>query len=536
MLIGTISYPGLTTYLSASMTLTTGADPSLCVIQMLPQVEPLDPVGDLTFAYNTTEFTFRDCVVVDVSSRLTTSGHTVTVTIADRRYSWKFGYITGKYNQRSRDGVAFIGQQKTARELCAILLEKCGEPNVDLQYVPTDVYPTVEWDYSNPAAELNSFLDAQNLVVSLGTDDIVRIWPKTVGNDIIDDETTLSPSYSIIAKSRPKSVTVVGDRIQVQCRFDLQPVGLDVDYSVKGIDSLSYRPNQGFLDPWYHLDVSDDDARKLALQSVYRWYRIAGVTGFGGLYDIPQIGILNGPENIHLLSYKIDQARGDDGVVRALPAEIIGEYFNMRASADNTIGNREPYDGSFSIDPDTRLVKFGQPILRLANSQWTAAPIKLETSFNVVARDGETMRYTLVRNLNAPFSLRQRDTLVVRLPELRLAIRQQYEDEQDPESNQPNRPIAVLDNRGHVEGNATLQADRIIATITDTSGLDVEWAGLKPISPDGAIKQVTWRLGAGPTTTRASRNREHAPMTEQEKQQRADLARLRDQAYWRTVD
>ena len=63
---------------------------------------------------------------------------------------------------------------------------------------------------------------------------------------------------------------------------------------------------------------------------------------------------------------------------------------------------------------------------------------------------------------------------------------------------------------------------------------ELEWGGIEAISPDGAIQQVSWRVGFGaPAVTRASRNTEHKLFTpsykERRRQEKLD-ALLRDVA------
>jgi hypothetical protein len=55
---------------------------------------------------------------------------------------------------------------------------------------------------------------------------------------------------------------------------------------------------------------------------------------------------------------------------------------------------------------------------------------------------------------------------------------------------------------------------------------DVTYAGLVPLSPDGAIQQVSWSVGGSGAITRASRNGEHHPFIPgyQERKRQARIA------------
>jgi hypothetical protein len=71
-----------------------------------------------------------------------------------------------------------------------------------------------------------------------------------------------------------------------------------------------------------------------------------------------------------------------------------------------------------------------------------------------------------------------------------------------------NNPTGANDNTSAVEQEASESLDAAQAAFQTLVTSQVEYAGLVPISPDGAIQQVQWSGGLSGCVTRASRNSE----------------------------
>ena len=78
-------------------------------------------------------------------------------------------------------------------------------------------------------------------------------------------------------------------------------------------------------------------------------------------------------------------------------------------------------------------------------------------------------------------------------------------------SNTDFAVAAVTDNTADLDRPAADYLDAANARHQGEEATDVTFAGIVPLEPDGAIRQITWSVGGGqPATTRASRNSEHA--------------------------
>ena len=95
---GLAHFPGIDQLLSASITLGHGISPSSAKLQIAPQVNFAAETGTLSFEYDGTTVAFPDCKVDRSSMDRNERGEVVQLSILDRRWKWRFGQISGKYN------------------------------------------------------------------------------------------------------------------------------------------------------------------------------------------------------------------------------------------------------------------------------------------------------------------------------------------------------------------------------------------------------------------------------------------------------
>jgi hypothetical protein len=238
----------------------------------------------MSFSDGVRTVTFSDCKITDVQGNFS-DGQTMTIAILDRRWKWRFGQISGRYNIRV-GGQIETGSKKNPRELLKLVFQSMGDSRYDVRQVPVDTFPYIDWDLTTPDAALTQICDAINCHVCLGFDDVVRIVPDGVGADLPDLPSS-SSSVGLDVGVRPGKVGVASGLMRWQFDFPLTPVGLDVDGKVKPIDELSYRPKSKSgkplsKTPWEGVDpvemwceqTVDTALRKLAVETVWRWYRI----------------------------------------------------------------------------------------------------------------------------------------------------------------------------------------------------------------------------------------------------------------------
>jgi hypothetical protein len=167
---GLISYPGLQTFTKAEYVLSQGISPGKCTIE-LPQelVDGLEATGDLTITYADQTITLPNCLLDSAHIDQGEKGYIARVTILDRRWQWKFGYISGHYNIRMPGGANAnegfnssgsngggnnkirAGTEQAPQDLATLCLQAMGEQNYDVSALPNDPRPEIDWSWHNPA-------------------------------------------------------------------------------------------------------------------------------------------------------------------------------------------------------------------------------------------------------------------------------------------------------------------------------------------------------------------------------------------------
>src|SRR5262245_23514925 len=99
-----LRFPGIQQVIRWSFTLSHGAAPSVATVDVAPQAGAPAEVGTLQIVFGSLRLQFPDCVVDHALVRRSPAGMVVGLTLLDRRWKWKFGEISGRYNLRTRSG------------------------------------------------------------------------------------------------------------------------------------------------------------------------------------------------------------------------------------------------------------------------------------------------------------------------------------------------------------------------------------------------------------------------------------------------
>lgn len=272
---------------SATYLLSRGARPSVCQVQMPYNPNLRKGPFPMTWSDGFRSITFKDCIINDVQTS-NGNGQVMSIAILDRRWKWEYPRISGKYNVRRAGNSIVKGTKKSIRDLVALCLEALGEKKgtYDISKMPNDVYPYVDWNYGFASAALESLCQMSNSHICLCHDDKIRIFRDGVGNELPAIPSSNS-SVGFEFGHRPGYVGVASGLFRWQFDFELEPVGVDADNSIKPIDELSYAPKakdeagneiEGTVD-WGEATFTTmagvrADCRRLAVESVWRWYRI----------------------------------------------------------------------------------------------------------------------------------------------------------------------------------------------------------------------------------------------------------------------
>lgn len=529
---GLATFPGISVITGADFTLSHGITPSVCLIRTVPHTRFIAEVGTLRFTFANTRLDFPEAVLNTASLRVDESGLRWSLQIMDRRWKWENGSIAGRYNIRGADGVVFFDTEKTPQELATLLLQAMNEQRFDVSAIPNRSRPEVTWNHVNPAQQLATLCEQLSCRIVLGIDNRVTIHRIGRGRDLPRNGLEMNEGFGWNSRRRPDSLAVVCGPRRFQSKLKLEPVGEDTGGEVKLIDDLSYTPatgwlgeNSAFFDGVVNTFVKDGktvETSDLAAKTVWRWYRVAkppagqgfAVPGFDG--DVPTVGQILPLEN-----GLIETALDPDGTRRQKPAVVSGVFRSLGKDDENTTEGTF-YSGDFQIDTSRGIVKFAKPVTKYNNAaagdfKETFADLFLTVAFPVEDLKTRIAVRTIIER-RLPGRKRGTGPLLLQHPEIIQTTRQTFTNDV--------RPLAVLDNFNDVLIEANHYLDAVQEEFRTTPSKDIQYAGLLPIQPDGAIHQVSWRVGPGGALTRASLNMEYnifvPSFAERRRQERAD--------------
>ncbi len=510
---GLCFFPGVQHVVSATYTLSHGITPGVCTIECAPQFGFVGAGGLLEFQFGPVIIQFANCKVDTFSFRFTQQGRIWALQVLDRRWKWAFGEAWGLFNKRLPDESVDPVTAATPQQLAAYLLDQMGETGYDVTQLPNDTQPEVEWEAANPAQELASLCERLGCRIVLTLGGFVVLARTGVGGTLDTTADVLQNSLTIDPPERPDALRVVCGKTRYEAVLVLDAVGLDVNGDVKPIDDLSYKPAGGWATttPPFFSQVVAGTARQLAQKTVFRWYRItdldpADPTQFLAL---PDYGTLTNyqlllPLEEGLLTTYLDE-RGNK---KTEEAWILGIFWDGGLGYANTL---KFITEDFSIGREEGIVEFSRAIFQYTAAGPVAADLLLRIAFSI--RDPVSLAYLrATRTAVYPSGNWGTGARILKRDEIARTVSVTY----DAAFN----VVGSVTNDAVVDTQATyylLAADLEYQTPTPQ---EVTYAGLKPISPDGAIQQVAWTVGPNGATTTASRNNEFSTTTPSYKERR----------------
>ncbi|MEX0675969.1 MAG: hypothetical protein WD063_02760 [Pirellulales bacterium] len=553
---GLAYFPGIDHLLSASITLGHGISPSSARMQIAPQASFTAEAGTLKFEYDGAAVEFPDCKVDRSGLARNERGEIIELSILDRRWKWRFGQISGKYNvwrddstiQAGEGGGPLADTERTPQELAALYLDAMGEEAYDVSELPNETRPPVDHDHDNPAEALADLCESQSCRVVLRLDNTVRIVRVGVGADL-PQEFLLENSAAVNLPEKPDRIAVVCGPSFFEVDFPLEAVGLDVaagsgdsqSDTIKPIDELSYKPAGGWsiADLPYFNNVGTgaggEDVtglRTLAVKSVFRYYRIMRPVNIPG-FDASSEGQITRLEQI--LPVFEEQVRvATENFDRApLAAAVFGVWYPGLDELGNTQTSLTPqgdfpppggpggvsispfYSRGFTIDAARGLVIFNEPVYQNSTpdaAAVTIAPAQLVLRTKCHVRDAETLatkRHVRGRstggNLGTPTRYIKRDEIVLtHVPTYDAASYGSF-----PAGGvDPRAVTAVATNLDEVDERCDRYIDLALEEYEQPLPRQVMAIGIRPIELDGAIGQVSYQVGPSGATTAVARNSE----------------------------
>lgn len=526
---------------SGTYTISHGIAPSVATLTMpLPSRNPAGR-GTLKITDGDGIVRLPNCKLDKVSVSYTDQGKLMTLYILDRRWKWEFGMISGTYNVRDAKGDLVLSTVRDAVQLARACLIAMGETGFAIEGLPVTEYPFVEWDHANPAESLQSLCDLYGCrVIYRHTSDTVLIAQTGVGDGLPAARAIKQSTPAVDFPERPDSVIIVGNDVRYEAMFTLDAVGEDIDGQVKLIDDLFYRPVGGngwsiaappnFPNiPRLALSTKSGDLTneqqhqrilELAAKSVYKWYRISIVTSPAGDlvedFTIPGYGgTIIRREQILLESVRLKQVLQHDGTWADMPAEVSGVFARDKQTslaATDAFGNSENserIESTFTIDSERGLVMFNDFVFRRKDSKIFPAQLRLRCAVRIRdAVTGALSKYELALLSGNPEG---NGPAIVHKPELSLRVQGVYSLRNKGQTSNPTwRLVDVLTNRDEIDPIAGVFAKVAAEQYGSRAAEEITYPGIVPLSPDGAIQQITWTFGPDGCSTTASRNTEHA--------------------------
>lgn len=593
-LIGFAEFPGITGILSVSAGLSHGISPGTISITTTPQPSFAASDGDLVMTCGNDRIVFHNCRVDKGSLQLDANQAVIGFTLIDRRFRWRWGEISGLWNQRlAIEGQVQSETLKTPQELAKLCLQAMGERRYDVSQLPNATRPLVNWDHDNPAQALADLCESLGCRVVLKLDDSVAIVRTGVGIMLPKDGAT-QDSITIDPPDAPDSIKLVGGASRYQGDFLLEAVGLDLDGSVRRINELSYAPANGWVgtNPENFVGLKDNKkARTLALQSVFRWYRIPFsplavdggpfyLPGYGRVRSVGQLFLENEQVLVNLQTERVMVAGGvqEQEVKKPLPAKVYGYYWpnhpgaygnwldnitNVNDKANDSNLPRWTVEGAevrfgFSLNALQHRVEFSQPVYRWQRVEVLGNVVKHVVPAALVLRTACSIRDTATRVM-VKWSLERKTGLrngtgakIIKHDEVVLTHFPEY----SPTNNRPHgvknnkavveiesdfvRPDGVLVKKPvqfdsvEIEANHYLDAAMLKYQVSEPQVLT--YHGLRPIDLDGAVQQVGWTISSsGHPSTTASRNNEY-DLTEMPYAERRFHEKFWAGKFWQAMD
>jgi hypothetical protein len=521
-----IRYQGLTwTTGESGVTLSHGTRPSKFQIETGFNPDFVPRIGPLQLVQNgRVVIEFSDCAIVEVYK---SSGDVIrfNYTLEDRRWKWwqGGGVVNGKLNTRRPDGTIKPGTEKSAREMAEFLLEQLGEQDFDASQVPNttdlDASPEMDWDYRRPAEALDDLLNALGLRCVLTTDDEIVIVQPGNGRGIPTNNLVEDVSEVIHNLAVPDSLLFVAGRTRWQSLLMLEAVGRDLPEAtgkagkIKPIDDLSYKPSDGWeayspQHPERGVTFGKDDderelARRLAKQTVWKWYRIKGQAD-GNLGPVKECSFrVSTLDQYKLFTELLDTAENNDETFAFQKPYVVGKWYDNEFDGENSPDNTQVED-ELSIDTHNSIVQFGEPKYQIDDDgNYEAADLWLFTSYTLAdPNTSQPHRYTKEVSLDGEAGT---GSLPVPVDDVFRTVRIEHE-------HNGNRYVfrRSTNNDSTLESAANFYLQAKAIEVEPDPGEDATLGGFYNVSPDGAIEQVTWSLSNGVGTTRVSRNVEHS--------------------------
>ncbi|MFA5262237.1 MAG: hypothetical protein WC378_00320 [Opitutaceae bacterium] len=536
---GLAYFPGINQIVEGSISFAVGVSPSTATLTIAPQLHLTAEIGTLVFFDGETTLQWPNAKLLTNSFERNKSGLVWRLAIVDRRWLWQSsgggGEISKGANLHYEDNSLIRVTEATLQDLATACLLAMGETDYDVSALPTTERPEVMWDKALPAAVLEDMCGQFGFNVVLGLDNRVRICRVGIGAELPETPDVVTSSGALEIPAIPRRICVVGPPTRYQVDMELEACGIENDRknTIKAIDDLSYKPDEGW--EWadlYGYDCIDNlKERNFALQSVFRYYRVKFPLRVPGFVDSHgnDNSEVQYPWQIRIedtqCEYVVEDWNISEEQRRCSAAVIGGIFYNeFDGGTGNNVRtfNIAPYQFdpviSYDEQEDAALhnvnwhlggemqlgsakwhyVVFDRPIYsKPSNSEYGIyAPAKLVLRAAITILDPGTfspVRHYFYRDTEVGNRGEPRYEFY---PDLYVWFRYDYE------------LGIVLSNLDMLQERANHYLDGLINQYQTPRPQSITYAGLKYIELDGAIQQISFSVGKSGCATTVSRNSE----------------------------
>jgi len=465
---------------------------------------------------------------------------------------------------RRREWSRSMTIRRMAQRLLIDMRELSGNSfNEQVDALPEGEGPEVQWMWDNPAQELDQLCQQFGCRVVMDWDNRVKIWRlgQSIGDTaqkkewenpqdraadrraqrlarlygggdnppLPDVMPVISYSESVDNNERPDRLMIITAPTMFQWDFELEACGLDTDGAVKALNELSYAPDKnrsdgGFGGPngiWgqatgiSNAAELDEEQRKLATGSVFKWYRIKTPFRFPSQFK---------DEDGNIQWYDIENVKEITPIHNAMAATTVEDKFvvtkppvvygKFSIGTDNNISGVVPlpitqkgrngavektekmianYD--YYLDTRKGIVKFTNQagIAQLDADNWYApAELRLRAAFNWRDYFGTWKVEQYFRSLPQPHL--NTEPLIIRRPDITpvreaVFLGTRFQD------------VRVDTNDPAVKKLTDEHFDVIASTFSGDRPVRIEYAGFYPqIQLDGALRQVSFQIDVTDST------------------------------------
>lgn len=561
---GIAQWPGVRGFITCSYTAGHGITPGVAQL-VVPEQDPgkIPYLGDLVITDGNGKVRLRRAKMVNWEF---TGGagtpRTLTLYIADRRWTWRYGAAYGNWNQIDPypdapvltanpeyippQGPWMPGTYRPAHEMMRDLLILMREDHPLIEDPPTVPVPA-RWAGEPPAEHLQRLCDQLGYrIVYQPIADRILVVPLGQGATLPNVIPIVSASVSVPnMPGLPSRLECHGDDVVWNDYLRLQACAPEYNGTIKELGDLSYAPSAGWgtsPPPFFSgvragTGMTQEESTAYAMEHVWRTYRVM-------LDDVTNPYVVLAPRPVEPLKIPgVPDPITDRRQITLLP-KCYGLSKDERGQLESTppfaVGvvsmsgwpNRPGQNGAaasmgatrlgpklpvkLTIDSARGLVVFDRYMVRRFTDD-TDGKVKvfhpdlyLKTSFKARRLTGLNPYRFIVGGPTGAITDPLVPPLVISRPEMVQVINIQRS---ISGANVANFTLASPPFSDNLD-DLLPQANHYLRSAMHQFGLSGAgthtYNGVVGLDPDGAVQQVTWQVGGGPAVTTASRNVEHA--------------------------